>query len=145
MDAYEAEHFRLDPRTRVVADATLDLLVTFYPRMARRMVRAFSIAILDPHLRAAFGYPEPSRFAVRASHGALRLRGRIVSLLPARRRPQYARDLKRIRSYPGGYLVEQLGTFAPEEAASGAVSGTTPAGEPPRRLRRPRAASTGRN
>ncbi|WP_127793846.1 oxygenase MpaB family protein [Agromyces sp. LHK192] len=112
MDAYEREHFRPDRRTRVVADSTLDLLTTFYPRPMRRVIRGFSIAILDPHLREALGYPAPSRLARGASVGALKLRGRVVSLLPARRRPQYARDLKRIRSYPGGYLVEQLGTFA---------------------------------
>ncbi|MWC00296.1 oxygenase MpaB family protein [Agromyces seonyuensis] len=121
MDAYEREHFRPDPRTRAVADATLELLTTFYPQPTRRLVRVFSIAILDPHLRAALGYPSPSERAVRLSHGALRLRGRIVGLLPARRTPQYARDLERIRSYPGGYLVEHLGTFAPGERAEPAA------------------------
>ncbi|MFF2371736.1 oxygenase MpaB family protein [Agromyces sp. NPDC058110] len=110
MDAYEREHFRPDPRTRAVADATLDLLTTFYPKPFRGAVHAFSIAILDPHLREALDYPAPSRFARGLSLGALRLRGRVVALLPARRRPQYARDLKRIRSYPGGYLIERLGT-----------------------------------
>ncbi|WP_395244844.1 oxygenase MpaB family protein [Agromyces sp. MMS24-K17] len=123
MDAYEHEHFRPDPRTRVVADATLELLTTFYPRPFRRLVRAFSIAILDDHLRAALDYPKPSRLAVGLSRGALRLRGRVVSLLPARRTPQYARDLKRVRSYPGGYLVEELGTF-PASDRSGGNSGS---------------------
>lgn len=111
MDAYEREHFRPDPRTRAVADVTLELLTTFYPRPLRRLVRGFSIAILDDHLRAALQYPEPSRWTVAFSRGLLRLRGRAVALLPARRRPRLARDLPRIRSYPGGYLVERLGTF----------------------------------
>lgn len=112
MDDYEAEHFAYDWRSREVADATLELLTTFYPRPGRRLVRAFSIALLDPPLRDAFGYPHPPAWFERASHGALRLRGRVVALLPARRTPQLNRDLERVRSYPGGFLVERLGTFA---------------------------------
>jgi uncharacterized protein (DUF2236 family) len=117
MDAYEAAHFRPDPRTREVADATLGLLTTFYPRPLRRAVKVFSIALLDDHLREAFGYRHPPRVVVALSHAALRLRGRLVRLLPPRRKPQFANDLKRIKSYPGGYLVEKLGTF-PESMPS---------------------------
>jgi uncharacterized protein (DUF2236 family) len=117
MDAYEAEWFRPDPKTRAVADATLGLLTTFYPRPLRRAIRLFSIALLDDHLREAFGYRRPPRVVVALSHAALRLRGRFVRLLPPRRKPLYANDLKRIKSYPGGYLVEKLGTF-PEPVSS---------------------------
>lgn len=117
MDAYEAEHFAYDWRSREVADATLELLTTFYPRPAERLVRAFSIALLEPPLRDAFGYAHPPAWFERASHGALRLRGRVVALLPARRTPQLNRDLERVRSYPGGFLVERLGTFAADEPA----------------------------
>ncbi len=115
MDDYEARHVAYDWRSREVADATLELLTTFYPRPARRLVRTFSIALLDPPLRDAFGYAHPPAWVERASHGALLLRGRVVALLPARRRPQYNRDLARVRTYPGGFLVERLGTFAPAD------------------------------
>jgi hypothetical protein len=125
MDAYEAEHVRYDWRSREVADATLELLTTFYPRPARRLVRASSIALLDPPLRDAFGYDHPPAWFERAAHGALRLRGRVVALLPARRQPRLNRDLARVRSYPGGFLVERLGTFAPEDerVVAGAARG----------------------
>ena len=111
MDAYEAAHFRPDPKTRAVADATLGLLTTFYPRPLRRAIKVFSISLLDPHLRESFGYRHPPKVVVALSHLAVRLRGRFVRLLPPRRKPQYANDLKRIKSYPGGYLIEKLGTF----------------------------------
>ena len=110
LDAYEAERFAFDPKSRAVADATLDLFTTFYPRPLAPVLRRFSIAIMDPHLRAAFGYDDPPRRFEAASHRALRLRGRLVRLLPERRRPRRVRDSRRIRSYPGGFLVENLGT-----------------------------------
>jgi len=110
LDDYEAERFVFDPRSRAVADATLELLTTFYPRPLRPVVRRFSVAIMDPHLRTAFGYDHPPAWFERASHGALRLRGRVVRLLPERRTPRSVRDSRRIRSYPGGFLIENLGT-----------------------------------
>ena len=110
LDDYEAEHFRFDPRSRAVADATLDLLTTFYPRPLAPGVRRFSIAIMDPHLREAFGYGHPPAWVERLSHGALRLRGRVVRLLPERTEPRRVRDSSRIKSYPGGFLIENLGT-----------------------------------
>lgn len=111
MDAYEAETFRPDPKTRAVADATLGLFATFYPRPLRPAIRVFSIALLDDHLREAFGYRRPPRVVIALSHAALRMRGRLVRLLPPHRKPRYGRDLKRVRSYPGGFLIERLGTF----------------------------------
>lgn len=110
LDAYEAEHFAFDPKSRAVADSTLDLLVTFYPRPLGPLVRRFSVAIMDPHLRDAFGYAHPPAWFEASSHGALRARGRLLRLFPERRRPRRVRDSPRIRSYPGGFLIEHLGT-----------------------------------
>ncbi len=38
MDSYEAQHFAPDPKTRAVAEATLELLVSFYPRILAKPV-----------------------------------------------------------------------------------------------------------
>ncbi|MDH2413081.1 oxygenase MpaB family protein [Nocardioides sp. CER19] len=113
MDDYEAAHFAYDEGARRVADATLDLLVGFYPRAVAPAVRVFSRSLMDPPLLRAFGYREPGRLARRLSTGALRLRARVVALLPARRRPALVRDMPRIRSYPGGFDPADLGTFTP--------------------------------
>lgn len=120
MDSYEAEHFAYDVGGRAVADSTLRLLETFYPRPLARGVRLFTLAILDPHVREAFGYRAPPGFVVALSKAALRLRGRIVASLPARSRPKKAAELREVRSYPNGYLLEMLGTFpSPEDLAVG--------------------------
>jgi uncharacterized protein (DUF2236 family) len=120
MDAYERETYVFDPKARAVADATLDLFVGFYPRPLRPLMRRFSIALLDDHLRETFGYPRPSRLTSRLAHGSLVARGRIVRFLPPRREPAFLRDTHRIRSYPGGFMIERLGTFP--TAAGGQVA-----------------------
>lgn len=111
MDSYEAENLGFDPGGRRVADATTDLLLSFYPRLLRPATRLLSRSLMDPPLRAAFGYPDPPAAVVATSRGALRLRGRVLAHLPARRTPLHARDVPRIRSYPHGYDVDALGTF----------------------------------
>ncbi len=111
LDTYEAEHFTPDRKTRAVADATLELLTSFYPKALAPAVDAFARSLMDDHLLAAFGYRKPSAPVRWASRAALRLRGRLIARLPARRRPTYARDLARVTSYPNGHIVARLGTF----------------------------------
>ena len=113
MDDYEAEHFAYDAGARRVADSTLQLMTTFYPRPAARLVDIFSRALMDPPLLAAFQYDDPGPLARRLSRGALRLRARLLAHAPSRRKPQRTRDLPRIRSYPSGYRLDDLGTFTP--------------------------------
>lgn len=113
LDAYETEHFAHDPGARRVADATLELMLTFHPKAASRAVEVFSRALMDQPLRAALGYAAPSPRAEKLSRSALRARGRLLRLFPARRRPKLSADLPWIRSYPGGYRIEELGTFPP--------------------------------
>lgn len=122
MDHYERETYAFDAKARAVADATLDLFVSFYPKPLRRAMRTFSIALLDDHLRAAFDYPRPSRVVSWLAHGSLRTRGRLVRLLPPRRKPKLLRDTHRVRSYPGGFMIEHLGTFATEPGKAGTAS-----------------------
>ena len=111
LDRYEAAHFAHDDGARRVADSTLALLRTFYPRVASRAVDVFARALMDEPLLDAFRYRAPPAPLVRAVRAGLRLRGRLERLLPARRTPVHVRDLPRIRSYPDGFDVDALGTF----------------------------------
>ncbi len=113
MDDYEREHFAYDAGARRVADSTLDLLASFYPRFAAPMVRLFSRALMDEPLLEAFDYAVPSPRVRRVSQRALRGRGRLVAALPPRRRPVHAVDSGRIRSYAEIPDLASLGTFAP--------------------------------
>ncbi len=111
MDDYEAEHFAVTPGGRRVADATLALTLTFYPRPVRPLVEIFSRALMDQPLLAAFGYARPPELVVRISRGALRLRGRLLRFFPTRRDYKRIIDQPQIRSYPDGFNLEELGTF----------------------------------
>ncbi len=111
MDSYEAEHFAFDPGARRVADATMRLMGSFHPAPLARPTEVFGRALMDRPLLDAFGYRRPPRPVVAAARTALRLRGRVESVLPARRTPLEVRDLSRIRSYPDGFDPATLGTF----------------------------------
>ena len=123
LTSYEAESFAYDEGGRRVADSTMRLLTTFYPSVLAPVVRAASLALLDDPLRETFGYPSPPAVVRRLVRAGLRGRGRVVALLPARRRPRHSPDMPTIRSYPHGYDVDALGTFprrCPRPRAEGA-------------------------
>ncbi|WP_042443183.1 oxygenase MpaB family protein [Streptacidiphilus jiangxiensis] len=111
LDAYEREHFRFDQGGRSVSDATLDLFQSWYPGAAGRLMRRASVCLLDDELREAFGYAAPSAALSALVQGGLRLRGRVVRMLPSRREPLYARQGPNIRGYKDGYRLAELGTF----------------------------------
>jgi hypothetical protein len=50
MDDYERQHFAFDEGGRRVADATLDLMTTFYPRVLKKPVDLFSRSLMDKPL-----------------------------------------------------------------------------------------------
>jgi hypothetical protein len=121
LDAYERDHFTFSPGGRAVSDATLALLAGFYPRPLRPLLRRLTLALLDPPLREAFGYPDPGPVTRALTVGGLRARAVVERRLPPRRRPRYVRQLREFAIYPDGYAVDQLGTFP-----SGTRAGTTP-------------------
>ncbi|MCG6492937.1 oxygenase MpaB family protein [Kitasatospora sp. A2-31] len=114
LDDYERAHFGFDEGGRDVSDATLGLMASWYPTPVRPAMRTSSLCLLDDPLREAFGYPAPPAALRRAVRAGMRMRGRLVRLLPPRRRPHLARDGRQVRSYPGypyGYRIGDLGTF----------------------------------
>ena len=128
MDSYEAEHFGYDAGGRRVADSTLALMVGFQPRIARPVMGVFSRSLMDPPLRRAFRYDDPPALVEAVSRAALKARGRLLRLFPARKDPKLIEDLPQIRSYPDGYRVEELGTFpVPGQAGCPVRHGDAPA------------------
>jgi hypothetical protein len=113
LDRYEAGNFGFDGGGLAVSEATLKLMATFGPnRFApRAAVTWFAKGLMDDPLLDAFRYRRPARWERSLATGALRLRGRVVRLLPPRREPLFARQLPNIRSYPHGYEVAELGTY----------------------------------
>ncbi|GAA3739617.1 oxygenase MpaB family protein [Salinactinospora qingdaonensis] len=110
-DSYEQEHFSYSDGGRKVSDATLDLMASFSPTWQQPLMRRFSMALLDQRLITAFGYRSPSRLWRMAANAALRTRARIVRHMPPREEPMLVENSGKIRSYPDGYDVNQIGTF----------------------------------
>jgi hypothetical protein len=114
LDDYEAAHFAFDPGGRRVADATLQLFTTFPPTnlLPTWLAMRFADSLMDAPLLRAFGYrgvTAPERVLFR---GALKLRGRLLRLFRARREPKWVERFGYFRTYPAGYEIADLGTFA---------------------------------
>ncbi|MFF8897912.1 oxygenase MpaB family protein [Streptomyces lydicus] len=118
LDSYEEAHFGWDEDARRVSDATLDLMAGWYGPLAP-VVRGASMALLDDTLLAAFRYDRPGPAVRKAVRGALKLRARVVRLLPPRRTPHYARQNPEIKGYPNGFRVAELGTFPAARSTGG--------------------------
>ncbi|MGW0767615.1 oxygenase MpaB family protein [Streptomyces sp. NPDC002676] len=110
LDAYEEENFGWDEQARGVSDATLDLMVSWYPRPLAPLLRTATLSLLDESLLRAFRYPAPPATTSALVRRAVRTRGRLVRLLPPRRTPHFARQNWEIKGYPNGYRVADLGT-----------------------------------
>ncbi|WP_343246177.1 oxygenase MpaB family protein [Streptomyces sp. SID5785] len=118
MEDYERAHFAYEEGGRAVSEATLGLMASWYPAPLAPLVRAGSLCLMDPPLRTAFGYAHPPAALERAVRGGMRLRGRLVRLLPPRRKPFFARQSSTVRGYPDGYRIAELGTF-PQRCPAG--------------------------
>jgi hypothetical protein len=110
-----------------LATATRDLFLNwFLPKRLWRLGEPAIYAMMDDRLLDAVGFPRPSPRLRRSVEGMLRLRGRIVRYLPARRRPRLLTE-QPARSYPNGYRIEDLGPqFASPAPGSGANAGVVP-------------------
>lgn len=110
LDDYEATHFAHDPGNERVARATLDMMVGWYPRIARPMLRTLIPALLEPHVLTAVGLKIPGKRNQRFADWGVRTRARVVRHLPARsdRRPFEPK----IPSYTVEPAVQELGPAA---------------------------------
>ena len=111
LDNYEREHFAYTDGGRAVSDATLGLMVDFYPAWQRPLVRPFTKALLDDRLIEAFDYPRPSKAWRVTADSAMKLRAKVVRLMPPRKEPRWARMSPNVKNYSDGYDPSRIGTF----------------------------------
>lgn len=109
----EARRFRYHATNARIGTVTRDLLLGFYlPRALIPLGRPVVHALMDPPLRRAMGFADPPRWVGRGLMAAMATRRAILRVLPARRRPRFV-TARRRQTYPGGYRIDMLGTFAP--------------------------------
>jgi hypothetical protein len=105
---FERERFAYTEAGARVAAATRDMFLDWFPGLPKTVGRPVVHALLDEPLLDALGFARPPAWLRRAVVAALRARARIVRVLPPRRRPLIRTD-ERHRSYPEGYVIEELG------------------------------------
>jgi len=106
--AYERAQFRFTETNRKIGAATRDLFASWFPRAFTPVVRYGIYAMLDDAMIGSFGFPKPLPGTRSLLAGALRLRGRMVRWLPARRTGHFFTD-NRNRTHPKGYDLSALG------------------------------------
>jgi hypothetical protein len=112
---YERANFRAADSNARVARASRAMFLAWFPGVPRRLGGHVISALLDDRLRQALGFSRPPRAVVRTVEGALRVRARVVAMLPPRRRPKLRTELRH-RSYADGWKLEALGPMPPDGA-----------------------------
>lgn len=106
--AYEQTHFAYQSANQRVADATRNMVLTWFPRIVRSPVNAVIPALLDPPLLHALGWKPAPKSLTTMLRTLLQLRSRLLRRLPPRTLPDFYAD-QSIRSYPQGYEVTDIG------------------------------------
>ncbi len=106
--AYEAANFRFSASNRRVADYTLNLYLSWYPRPLRPLVRLLLLVILEDPLLDAFGYEHPPGWMRTLVDAAMRLRAFVLGFVPRRRSPHLVSQSP-TPTYPHGHVLADLG------------------------------------
>ncbi len=102
------EYFVFAETNNRVGKLTRDLFASWFPRIFTPMVRYGIYAMPDDTMLESFGFPKPLPIMRALVDKSLRLRGRIVRLLPPRSKPHFFMD-NRNRTHPQGYAIKKLG------------------------------------
>lgn len=106
---YEEKMFENTEATQQVANATRDLLLSFYlPKALWKSAEPFVCALMDERLLKAMDYPIPSMAMRKRVEAALRAKARLVRMIPKRSSPRLI-ALLQYETYPEGYEVEDIG------------------------------------
>jgi len=110
-ECYESEHFRYAATNAEIGSLTRDLLLGMYlPKWLVPLGRPIVHGLCDVPLRQAMGFTDPPLWLERLLITSLRIRARLLRILPSRRRPRLITKRRR-PTYPHGYRIGDLGTF----------------------------------
>jgi hypothetical protein len=105
---YEQQNFRYSDANRRTGQATRNLFLSWFPGIVRPILKPCIDALLDNTMLEAFGFSPPPRLVRSGITASLKLRGKVVRLLPPRKQADFFTDLP-VRSYPNGYDISELG------------------------------------
>jgi mpaB/rubber oxygenase-like protein len=109
---YERRNFQRTGPSERVGRATRDMFLAWFSGLPKPFGAQAIYALMDERLLDAFGFPHPPRPLRVAVESSLRARGKLVALLPPRRRPRL-RTRRRTKTYGRDWQLEELGPLAP--------------------------------
>jgi hypothetical protein len=112
---YEEKNYRFSEANRRIGTETIEMFARWFPRPVRFLVRKSMVALMDPPLIEAFGFAPPSRLMRWLVREALGLRAVVLLKFWPRRKKPFLRTEGKHRSYPQGYVIENLGPAAEPE------------------------------
>ena len=125
LDDYERDRFGFDPGGRRVADSTMRLFGSWFPRPLSGAVSSATRLLMEPHLLDAFALEHPPEFAKRAVRLALKARAQVLRVGPVR--PDSRPVSPEPRSYPDGYRIADLGPESFHRSTARRSQSTSPA------------------
>jgi len=105
---YERDNYKYDPANHRVAEGTIQIMLNWYPKPLRPLVREVIYAMIDEPLRKAFGFPKAHAILRWGAPFALKVMGKIIRYLPPRKIPYRLTSIP-TPSHPDGYEIESLG------------------------------------
>jgi len=120
---FERCEFQPSANNRIIADATMAALfdMLHIPNGLRGFVENIFITFMEPHVAAAFEYQKPKRWLVTSVSAIMSVRRWVLKRLPERKTLRLQTRQRRA-TYPTGYQIEALGTFACSHARDDATS-----------------------
>lgn len=109
--AYEAERFAYHPSNQRVANATRQMLLSWFPAALHSVVNGGIPALLDEPLLRALGWQPAPTWVQAVAKLALTNRSRLLRRLPPRTEADFFVD-QPIRTYPQGYTLQDIGPNA---------------------------------
>ena len=117
-DDYEKQHFIKTETNEEISGYTLNLLLGFYlPKRLYFLGKPVARCFMDNRLLNAVNLEESPNFLKKIVFSTMKLRSKIIYLLPERKKPFLRTKLRR-PTYPKGYKIEELGTFPEKDMTS---------------------------
>jgi len=105
---FEAQHFRFAETNQRVANATRQMLLSWFPKLLHPVIDIAIPGLLDATMLNTLGWSQAPAGLQRLMTMGLKLRSGWLRQLPPRRQANFFIDHP-IRSYPQGYTVDDIG------------------------------------
>ena len=116
---HEQKYFRYDDSNYLIGTATMDVFLSWYPKLLRPIMREGLLAFMDDLLLQAMGFRKPHGLIRGLAHFGLKAFGKLLRFMPPRKKPYLYTELPN-RSYPNGFKPEDLGArYETDERAVG--------------------------